>query len=118
MIWPFKSKPPIPPKPQLRWRRSDGSFRERSDYVTWASGMLNCEAGNALQSYLFAGVPQSISYRGDRIPLEQAAMEYFRLCGYLECLTRLQESAHMVSAPLPEIEADYDQTPPGTPPDQ
>lgn len=115
MIWPFKRKPV--PKPTLRWYKADTSFRERSDYVGWAHQVLESGEGRALQAYLFAFVPQSIAYRGDQISVPQAAMEYHRMIGYLECLTRLQEAAHMPLAEPPEIEADYDQTPPGQTPE-
>lgn len=113
MIWPFKRKPNPASMRRLDWHPPDSSFREQSDYVRWAHRALSSPEGHALQAYLFSGIPQSIAYRGDQISTVQACEEYFRLVGYLECLTRLQESARMLPAEQPEIEADYDQTPPG-----
>lgn len=113
MIWPFRRKTTPPPAPRLTWHKSDNSFREHEDLVTWASTTLNTAEGLALQAYLFSGVPQSVFYRGDRVEPVQAGLEYMRLVGYLECLTRLQEAARHLPKPPPEIEADYDQTPPG-----
>jgi len=107
MIWPFKRKnPPVGPK--LRWVNSDASFREHPDLVGWAAQTLRSSEGRALQAYLFSGIPQSVAYRGDKIDAIQAGHEYFRLLGYLECLSRLQQSGQMIPLPPPEIEPTYE----------
>lgn len=118
MTWPFRRKTSSPPKPSpdLRWHQGDATFRERDDYVAWAKTMLTTPEGRALQAYLFSGVPQSVFYRGDKVDAIQAGLEYMRLVGYLECLNRLQEAGRHLPKPPPEIEADYDQTPPGQEP--
>lgn len=101
-----------PPKSTLRWHRPDDSFRTRPDYVNWASHTLASPEGRALQSHLFHEITRTVFYRGDQITLDQAALEYMRLTGYMECLSRLQEAASPLPSAPPEIAADYDQTPP------
>lgn len=108
----FRRKPtPGPPK-NLRWFPGDASFRAISSNVAWTRTMLAQPEGQRLQAYLFSQIPQSIAYRGDEISVIQGCQEYFRLIGYLECLSKLQEAAVLPVAPPPELEADYDQTPP------
>lgn len=111
---PFRRRPPAarPATASLRWFKSDSSFRSDPALVTWARSALSCVEGQRLQAYLFAHVPQSIAYRGDSISTIQACQEYFRLVGYLECLAKLQEAATTIPVEPPELEADYDQTPP------
>ena len=117
MIWPFKRAKPVQSKPTLKWYPADASFREYADLVGWAHGMLQSANGQSLQAYLFAGVPESIAYRGDKVDAIQACQEYFRIVGYLECLNRLQDAARMLPVKAAEVEADYDQTPPGQQPE-
>jgi hypothetical protein len=113
MIWPFKRR--SPPSRTLLHYRGDDVFRTRPDYVAWASRTLASPEGVALQRHLFSEITRTVFYRGDQITLDQAALEYMRLTGYLECLSRLQEAAVPMPVAPPEVDADYDQTPPSTP---
>lgn len=74
--------------------------------------MLFSQQGRALQSHLLNGLLSTQFYPGDRLTMEQAAMEYARMAGYLDCFRRLQESTVPALKPETELPADYDQTKP------
>lgn len=106
MIWPFSRKPQ-PKKTPVKYRRGDAGFRDHDDLVNWSKRTFLSSEGQALEAFLFSGIPQSIFYRGDKITTEQAALEYMRIVGYMECLAKLQESTVPIPLPLPDVPAEY-----------
>lgn len=98
----------------LRWyAKSRESFRDLPTNIVWAQQRLNLDPrGQALQAYLMEGLIEPNFYPGDHLTLDQAAMEFSRMRGYLDCLKRLQEAAIPTPKSEEQIPADYDQTAP------
>lgn len=80
--------------------------------MAWAKSTLYSGQGQHLQAFLLDGLLSTRFYPGDRLTQEQAALEYARFLGYVECFKRLQQAAIPEIKPLPDLPADYDQTVP------
>lgn len=101
------------PRPSLRWPRAIASpWHDTDGNVTWAKAQLYSSRGQDLQAFLLDGLLSTRFYPGDRLTTEQAALEYARFLGYIECFKRLQEAAVAPIKPLPDLPADYDQSKP------
>jgi hypothetical protein len=110
-MWKPNFKPK--PKPKVKWPiQAKAAWHDHEDNCVWAKAMLFGLRGQRLQAYLLDGLLATRFYPGDKLTQEQAAMEYARLMGYLECFARLQETAVAPLKTPEDIPLDYDQTKP------
>lgn len=103
-----------------RWwkrRKSYWPISSRNEFTTdpantrWARGVLYGPEGRELQAHLLEGIFAQRFYPGDAVTQEQAAFEYARIAGYIECFRRLQACAQEPPKIEPPLEPTYTQEP-------